>query len=73
MEENVNEPGLDIETEEQDVSGLLEKRVLDVRNGLKERILANFILKQNNIARGSKFFRPSSSVLGFSYNTSNKK
>jgi hypothetical protein len=42
--------------------------VVDVRRGEDSRRRVNEIIKQQNIQRGSKFFKPSYSVLGRSYN-----
>lgn len=47
--------------------------VIDVRDGEKARISAEKVLKQANIAKGSKYFKPTFSLYGYSYNLSMKK
>lgn len=47
--------------------------VVDVRDGEKAREMATSIQKARNVAQGSKFFQPSFSLLGYSYNHSAKK
>jgi hypothetical protein len=44
--------------------------VFDVRDQRKK---VEMILKQRNVDRGSKYFKPSYSVIGYSYNSSMKK
>lgn len=46
--------------------------VVDVRRSDDQRRKANQILKAANIHKGSKFFSPSYSWLGYSYNVSRK-
>lgn len=47
--------------------------VVDVRDGKEDRELAERMLKDSNRVVGSKYFRPSYSWYGFSYNQSMKK
>lgn len=47
--------------------------VIDVRDGEIAREQAADIIKSRNIAQGSKFFSPSFSLHGYSYNHSMKK
>lgn len=42
--------------------------VVDVRHGAASRKRVSAIIKQQNIQRGSKYFKPSYSVIGRSYN-----
>lgn len=46
--------------------------VVDVRRGEKIRMIADYMQKIANIQKGSKFIKPSYSVLGFSYNAGRK-
>lgn len=47
--------------------------VVDVRTSDRHRERVEEIIKQSNISRGSKFFNPSYSGMGYSYNLSMKK
>lgn len=47
--------------------------IVDVRNGFSQRERADEMIKQENIQRGSKYFSPSTSLMGYSYNNSMKK
>ena len=46
--------------------------IIDVRNGYSQRERAEEMVKANSIQNGSKYFKPSYSVLGYSYNNSRK-
>lgn len=46
--------------------------VIDVRRNEDQRRLAEYVIKQNNAQRGSRYFKPSYSILGYSYNVSRK-
>lgn len=46
--------------------------IVDVTKSYSQRERAEEMIKENNIQRGSRFFKPSFSVLGHSYNNSRK-
>lgn len=60
--------GIQVETEEDK----FVIPVVDVRISPEARKKAESIIKNNRAEQGSKFFRPSFSVLGRSYNVSQK-
>ena len=64
MEKEINES--------EDLKAPLPYNVLDVRTSEEERKLVEKVVKFENRMGGSKFFRASTSVLGYSYNTSYK-
>lgn len=47
--------------------------IIDATKSFSQRERANEQIKANNIQRGSKFFAPSYSAWGYSYNVSRKK
>ncbi len=59
--------------EEKGVGGFKRMPVIDVRDGKNHRQRVEEILKAERINRGSKFMKPSFSVIGYSYNVSPKK
>lgn len=61
--------GIRVQTEDK---GTFVVPVVDVRRGPKNREAAKKMLKQENIQRGSKYIKPSHSIMGYSYNASMK-
>ena len=57
--------GIKVETDK-------EQFIIPVADVRRNRGLVESIIKASNISKGSKFFKPSFSILGYSYNHSMK-